>query len=347
MSLKSNYEYIRDWANAKFLKKTDQIKVDLSEYVTKDEVAGLSASPWTNAGSNGGIIPKDNGNNSANVMFALANGQDNVATGTSSHAEGCATTASGYASHSEGYYTTAGGDYSHAEGYHTETSNYYEHASGQYNNSSAITSFSHGIGSADDDRKNAFEITKNGDVFVYGLGDYTGITGSGSPKSLQAVISGLSGDFVAKNDYKDDEEVIAAALNDLNSRILALSDQRLYRGGAILDLSGENNPNLTIDKSAGQNYFQWVMTLSDTAFNAIANGQVAIILMPQYNIQGSPIGMYFKCTVTWDLNSDDYYFSGANLDYRDEIRSDILSSSCNYIWIDHQNKTLGVGNGCD
>lgn len=38
MSLKSNYEYIRDWCNHRFLKKSDQVKVDLSNYYTKTEV---------------------------------------------------------------------------------------------------------------------------------------------------------------------------------------------------------------------------------------------------------------------------------------------------------------------
>lgn len=38
MSLKSNYEYIRDWCNHKFLTKDEQISVDLSNYYTKSEV---------------------------------------------------------------------------------------------------------------------------------------------------------------------------------------------------------------------------------------------------------------------------------------------------------------------
>ena len=38
MSLISNYEYIRDWCNNRFLKKSDQVQVDLSNYYTKNEV---------------------------------------------------------------------------------------------------------------------------------------------------------------------------------------------------------------------------------------------------------------------------------------------------------------------
>ena len=42
MSLISNYEYIRDWANARFLKKTDQIQIDLSNYVEKSDITNFT-----------------------------------------------------------------------------------------------------------------------------------------------------------------------------------------------------------------------------------------------------------------------------------------------------------------
>jgi hypothetical protein len=38
MSLKSNYEYIRDWCNHRFLRRDEKVDVDLSNYYTKDEV---------------------------------------------------------------------------------------------------------------------------------------------------------------------------------------------------------------------------------------------------------------------------------------------------------------------
>lgn len=38
MSLKSNFEYIRDWCNHRFLRRDEKVDVDLSNYYTKDEV---------------------------------------------------------------------------------------------------------------------------------------------------------------------------------------------------------------------------------------------------------------------------------------------------------------------
>ena len=41
MSLKSNYEYIRDWCNHRFLRRDEKVDVDLSNYYTKDETGIL------------------------------------------------------------------------------------------------------------------------------------------------------------------------------------------------------------------------------------------------------------------------------------------------------------------
>lgn len=88
------------------------------------------------------------------------------------HAEGARSVASGGASHAEGSDTLAGGSASHAEGLFTVTNNQAEHASGKYNKSwkssdkAKATSFSHGIGTSDTDRKNAFEVKQNGDTYL-------------------------------------------------------------------------------------------------------------------------------------------------------------------------------------
>ena len=122
--------------------------------------------------------------------------------GRYAHAEGNATIAQGACTHSEGIKTLAIGSGSHAEGYRTIAKNYYEHAEGSYNVSNqGIQSFgkstntihSVGIGTADDARKNAFEIMQNGDAYLYGIGSYTGANYS-SASTLQSVINGkLSG----------------------------------------------------------------------------------------------------------------------------------------------------------
>ena len=84
------------------------------------------------------------------------------AVGEKSTAEGLDTTASGNASHAEGSYTMASGFASHAEGSNTVTNNDAEHASGKFNVSNEDTLFSVGDGTDDNNRHNAFEITKTG-----------------------------------------------------------------------------------------------------------------------------------------------------------------------------------------
>ena len=66
------------------------------------------------------------------------------------------------------------GDYSHGEGIDPWTRNEGEHAEGKYNRSNSGTISSTGIGTGDEDRKNAFEILSNGLMFIYGVYGYDG-----------------------------------------------------------------------------------------------------------------------------------------------------------------------------
>ena len=72
-------------------------------------------------------------------------------------------------SHAEGYNTRSFGIASHTDGYNTISKNLGEHASGIYNVSNGDTQFSIGIGTSDTDRKNAFEVKQNGDIYVEGV----------------------------------------------------------------------------------------------------------------------------------------------------------------------------------
>lgn len=136
-----------------------------------------------------------------------AEGNLSIASGYASHAEGGGddawrgegyTTASGEASHAEGYITTASGIGSHSEGFHTIAQNASEHAQGKYNKSNSYTDndktintiHSTGIGTSNNDRKNAVEVMDNGDVYVIGIGGYDG-TNPESAQTLQQVIASL------------------------------------------------------------------------------------------------------------------------------------------------------------
>lgn len=125
-----------------------------------------------------------------------AEGCNTQAIGAHSHAEGNDTTAEKSCSHAEGYLTQAMGAYSHAEGSHTIAKNEAEHASGRFNKStqssdaSQATHFSIGIGTGSNNRKNAVEVMKNGDIYITGIGGFTGAN-SDSSKSVQEVINDL------------------------------------------------------------------------------------------------------------------------------------------------------------
>ena len=142
----------------------------------------------------------------AQMIGCVASGSNSVAEGISSkafgvasHAEGNNTEASGHCSHAEGLRSEALGHCSHAEGNLTVARNVGEHAEGLYNKSNKVSSgtdavqkagstiHSVGIGNGDNDRKNAFEIMQNGDIYALGLGGYTGENPSSSV-SMQQVI---------------------------------------------------------------------------------------------------------------------------------------------------------------
>ena len=117
-----------------------------------------------------------------NNLELPSNTYDNV--GGYAHAEGSATLAVGKASHSEGNKTFASGVASHAEGNYTIATNQSEHSEGKYNKSNTGTISSIGIGTSETDRKNAFEVMNNGDLYIKDIGNYNGILGENS-KSLQ------------------------------------------------------------------------------------------------------------------------------------------------------------------
>lgn len=130
--------------------------------------------------SEGAQSHSEGAHSKAKGQYTHAEGYNTIAEGISSHAEGYEThakagyshaegwkcIASGGYSHAEGYATKSKGKYTHAEGYYTIANNNYEHASGTYNISNSDTLYSVGIGTSENDRKNAFEIKQNGEVYI-------------------------------------------------------------------------------------------------------------------------------------------------------------------------------------
>ena len=92
-----------------------------------------------------------------------AEGVNNNAADSFSHAEGTKTLSCGFASHTEGCFTQTKGNASHAEGYHTFAFGDNSHAAGQWNVGATIdTIHETGIGTGATDRRNAFEIYRDG-----------------------------------------------------------------------------------------------------------------------------------------------------------------------------------------
>ena len=130
--------------------------------------------------ANGNHSHAEGNRTTASGLYSHSEGFSTQANGTNSHSEGRNTIANEIHSHSEGLNTIAGGMASHAEGEYTITTNRAEHASGVYNSSisantqiiSALTTsptatlFSVGNGTAENRRKNAFEIKYNGNIFI-------------------------------------------------------------------------------------------------------------------------------------------------------------------------------------
>ena len=118
-------------------------------------------------------------------------------------------TASGAYSHAEGSETSAAGDYSHAEGKGTKTTNEAEHASGKYNiSNTGSTIFSVGIGTSNDDRKNAVEVMQNGDAYVIGIGGYDGKNLNSATKLQDAVSNSVNITWEKLKDARDTGELV-------------------------------------------------------------------------------------------------------------------------------------------
>ena len=161
--------------------------------------------------------------------YSHSEGRTTKAIGANSHAEGRYSGAFAEGSHAEGFSTDASGLYSHAEGYETKARNQSEHACGIYNLSTQhsdafkATQFSIGIGTSNEDRKNAFEVKRNGDVYIIGVGGYDG--------------TNSSDDGTNSSDANDLKSVLDEKPN--KTELATINGQSLTNGGNIV-IEGKN-----------------------------------------------------------------------------------------------------------
>ena len=209
-------------AQGKVLATDKQNKTDSNLSTTNKTITGAINEIFPKATGVGKIDPNSGGtgeifndyvNNKAKGGNSHAEGSNTTASGSSSHAEGDNTEASNISSHAEGYKTFAAGGSSHAEGSNTRAINSYEHAQGFWNNSHTNagasrvynTLHSIGIGTSNSDRKNAQEVSVNGDHYIIGIGNYDGTNpkGTDSPaQTLQEVVNGKQNTLVSGTSIK-------------------------------------------------------------------------------------------------------------------------------------------------
>ena len=99
--------------------------------------------------------------------YSVAEGNNTIASGWGSHAEGNYTTASGkYGAHAEGHYTEAIGDYSRAQNFHTVAGYNTQTVIGSYNDNDPLDLFEIGNGTSNTARSNALAVDWDGKLFT-------------------------------------------------------------------------------------------------------------------------------------------------------------------------------------
>lgn len=110
-----------------------------------------------------------------------AEGYGSISAGLDSHAEGYKTQSIGTASHAEGYETIAPATGSHAEGNGTIAASAYQHVQGEYNIPDSENKYAHivGGGTSISDRKNIHTLDRNGNA------KFAGTVTDGNGNSIQ------------------------------------------------------------------------------------------------------------------------------------------------------------------
>lgn len=118
-----------------------------------------------------------------------AEGNKTQTIGNFSHAEGFGTTSKGVCSHAEGMSTVAIGDKSHVEGFATRALSEFQHVEGMYNADNANALLIVGNGDSETNRKNAFEVLKDGTIRVQNFNSNGTQIGMATLKVINGVLT--------------------------------------------------------------------------------------------------------------------------------------------------------------
>lgn len=119
--------------------------------------------------ANGNLVTASGADSHAEGGRKFTNDVGPTASGQASHAEGCNTVASGDISHAEGYKTTASGWASHSEGEGTIAAENNQHAAGAWNQQAGSNTLEViGNGTDENHRSNARTLSNNGNEWIAG-----------------------------------------------------------------------------------------------------------------------------------------------------------------------------------
>ena len=139
-----------------------------------------------------------------------------------------------------------------AAGVGTKATTSAETAVGKYNVSNGKQLFSVGIGTSDTDRKNAFEINHDGSINLsattFNITGNTYFSGDTYFRSGDTYVSFSAATDDIWSAITDDEEIVAAALNDLNDRKL---DYKGLSGDSIISVVNTSSDNVTLSHKTG------------------------------------------------------------------------------------------------
>lgn len=240
-----------------------------------------------------------------------AEGICTYATNAESHAEGLFTYADGVAAHAEGINTYAIGFSSHAEGEYTYAYNDAEHAQGIYNKSNEGTISSIGIGTSNN-RKNAFEVMNNGDIYIYGIGNYDG-TNPNNSYNIQHIIN------------KGNQITTIENFNNIIIDKYSLSIEDNYLGvnrfNEIESMLETNNPEHRIFRDDIEDVKNRISKLESPSYQQLIsffiplNGTETILPEPIYNESTGIVNHYAdRKTISFYINTNCKF--NVNVEYK-------------------------------
>lgn len=236
----------------------------------------------------------------ANESNSHAEGKGTIASGSGAHAEGNGTTASNLGAHSQGSFTKAAGQNSFATGYHTIANGDAQSVFGLWNDNKENTLLEVGNGTSETDRKNAFEVLKDGRAKVQ----------SAPIEDDDVVRKKELNTKIDKPELPTEESAVVMGSDGLvgTKKLSEFGGAKLYKhtitnasNNVLTFISTSDNPFIDAFNAMNNTVHVEFLNVSktDTAFDFRVNGE---IMLPFDWGQG--IGTYYFYRIVFDWSSD-------------------------------------------